>query len=191
MQITFIDFESTGLDTKSALPVSMAYLTIDERLTAAVTSGVLYFHKPGINYDCEAFAGARAIHGLTEAFLKPHEPAYYENVNKAFALMNYSNLSGYNIKNYDYKLALSLFAREGFNVVKQGSILDVMSVYQPIMHKRMKLKDLCAACGLSDEVINIMHKKWFGVDGEYWHDASWDVTATAMLYIQALKKGYI
>lgn len=190
MQITILDFEATDKNCKEALPVSLAYLTLDDGLNDAVQSGVLYFHKPGINYDSKQYAEAQAIHGLTDGFLHQFEESYDENVSKTFTLFNKANICGYNIKGYDFNLAKYFLCREGFPAIETASTTDVMSIYRPIFKRRISLVNACAELGISDRIIKIFHKKWFGtVAEESWHSASWDVTATAMLYINAVRKG--
>lgn len=215
MIYTIGDFETNGLIRKAKYingkyvdgfmpsPESFAYISVKDDFKTVVDAGVLYFYNPKY---IEHKADAEAIHGLTVEFLSKHKEDFVPNCRKLFELFYKGNLVGHNFRGFDSKIGISFLEQVGYGSdVPIGSITDTMFdtshyltnllskrdgvVYK---NKRFKLQDACKMFNISDALINVIHKKYFGFTPEMaWHNATWDTAATFCLFKTAMSKNII
>ena len=188
MEFIVMDIESTGLNRNVDIPLEVAFLKFNSDCSAVKESGVMYFYKTGIRWSDEA----EAIHGLSREFLTPYEKDYYINLRKLYRLVSRSNLVGHNVKSFDFPFLTHFLAREMYGQVAYNNIYDTMRIFQPVFHKPMKLRDLTEALGAPEEILNSLHKKWFGTaPRQSWHGASYDVVATSFCLLEAKRRNLL
>lgn len=215
MKLTFGDFETNGLfkdgysDPVSGRyippftpsPQSFAYIQTTENTANVVEAGILYFYNPAViqhSYEAET------IHGLSEEFLSQYRKDFVPNTRKLYQLFFKGNLVGHNMRGFDVKVGRIFLEQMEYGVdipinTIRDTMYDTIKYYSKIVsekegrvvrNKRPKLKALCEALKINDNLIKIMHKKFFGFTPEMsWHNASWDTVATYLCYRIASSNG--
>lgn len=189
MLYTFIDAEATGLSRFKDSPIEVAYLTINSDLKK-VDSGDLYFYDDSIP---ESSAGAYAIHGIRKRDLEPYKDKFEVNNRKLFKIMCRGNIIGFNSNSYDIPLICNYLSRQGFGETPVARTIDMMKTLRPVFGKNPKLVDALAYFGIKEEDILRMLKIYYKgkVMKERFHNAAFDVTATALLTFTCRAKGII
>ena len=201
MIYTAIDAETTGFSKVYDSPVSLAYLSFNEKWEV-LDSGILYFDDDSI---CNSTPQAFAVHGLTRDFLSKFRGDFERNNRKLFKLIERGNLIGHNIQSFDVPFLSAYLRRQGFSEETQSEsknnvpdrpiplrIIDTRSIYRPIFHKGLTLDDLLEKAGIPDIIIRNVLRKHFGDEAvnSGHHDARYDTVAAYLLFQYAVEKGY-
>ena len=185
MLYTIFDIETTGLDAFRNDVIQFAYLKINDRFEK-VDSGCLHFHYPGMRWGKEA----EAIHHIPEASLIPYEKDFDDNIRRMYVLLSHSNVVGHNVNNFDYPFCSQFLNKFGMQGTVPAMSFDTMLIYKFKHKKRMKLGVLAEAEGFTKHVIDACCSAWFGETTQA-HDARYDVTMTALLFMKAKNEGLI
>lgn len=178
MILTFYDTETSGLNTYYDDVLQLAYIRFDTQKYEVIDANSMYLWEPGFRYSEEA----AKVHGITKEFLEslPIEemPNKYQRLHTIF---NRGVIAGYNNTSFDDNLLCNFLKRHSIEPVIDLSF-DVRTAYCKKHNTRKgKLMEACATEGIPTVLVDIMQKKLFNVTTAA-HDASYDVTATYLLY---------
>lgn len=185
---TVFDLETTGFSSYSDDVIQFSYVTFDDN-NIMIKSDTLYFYYEGMSWSEEAYA----VHQISQEFLKQYEDQFEENLIKMWTVLSGANVVGHNVLSFDCPFATSWLRRFGLANLQFGIIQDTMLALRPLCggHKT-KLMKLCSICGITEENIDNFMSMWFpNEDVRRAHNASYDVTATAILTLLGMGKGYI
>jgi DNA polymerase III alpha subunit (gram-positive type) len=183
------DIETTGFSKTNDVILSFAHAIFNKDMTDVEKAGVLYFYKEG---QPRSHPEALAVHQLTDEFLMQFENEYTDNLQKMFKLLTRSNSVTYNGDSFDIPFASSFLSINGYGELVINSSIDIMKVWQPVFQRRVKLAFLTDELKVPKEIIEKLQKKWFGqVEGARHHNASYDVTVTALATLEAKRRGMI
>ena len=201
MIYTALDAETTGFSKVFDSPVSVAYLSFNEKWEI-LDSGIMYFDDDSIG---ESNPGAFEVHGLTKDFLSQYRGDFERNNRKLFKLMERGNLVGHNIKQFDVPFLSAYLRRQGFSQETESKskskvedrpvpmkVIDTRSIYRPIFHTGLTLDDLLYKADIPEVIIKLLLKKHFGEEAVQsgHHDARYDTVAAYLLFQYAVEKGY-
>lgn len=181
-----IDFETTGFDPSTCDIIEFAYAAFEDD-GLFVKAERLYFYYKGMSWSEEAFG----VHQIPLSFLEKHEDKFKENLIKMYSILNNNTVVGFNCKAFDCPFAVTWLRRQGIYGLCYHRIKDVMLSYKPVTKRaRIKLTRLLDMVGITDAAISSFTEKWFGGDenGLRSHEASYDVTATALLTFMGVNK---
>lgn len=181
-----IDFETTGFDPSTCDIIEFAYAAFEDD-GIFVKAERLYFYYKGMSWSEEAYA----VHQIPLSFLEQHEDKFKENLIKMYSILNNNTVVGFNCKVFDCPFAVTWLRRQGIYGLCYHRIKDVMLSFKPITKRaRIKLSKLLEMVGITDAAISNFTAKWFGCDenGLRAHEASYDVTATALLTFMGVNK---
>lgn len=187
MSFVVFDLETTGLDTLRCDIVQFAYAMFDydNRFVKAET---LYFYKEGMHWSEEAYA----VHGFSQDFLSQYKDVFEENCIKMYTVLNRANVIGHNCISFDCPFAKNWLARQGLVDFEFAVKQDTMTAFRSITKRpRISLIRLCEMFDYKPETINYVASMWFGGSEKSSHDASYDVTATALLALKGLNEKFI
>lgn len=188
MSYVVFDIETTGfMSTKDDI-IQFAYALFDAN-NQFVKSEVLYFYYEGMSWSEEAYV----VHNIPLSLLKEHADKFYENCIKMYTVLNMANVIGYNSNSFDCPFVNNWLLRRGLRKFEFMSTTDVMLSLRPLTKKsRIKLTKLSELCNITPDVIKNVMSLWFPDNtGKSAHDAAYDVTATALLALMGIRKGYI
>lgn len=182
------DIETTGLSTTSCDIVQFAYILFDNN-NMCVKAENLYYYYEGMSWSDEA----EAIHGLSRDFLRQYEDQFRANLLKMYSVLNRSNVVGHNAIKFDCPFVKNWLSRFGLSEFQFGIQQDTMTGFKPITKKnRIKLTVLSDLMGVKPEFVKQFACEWFKGDvANGAHDATYDVTATALLTLQGINKNLI
>lgn len=185
MQYTILDCESTGLSTNTASPVSVAYLILNEKFER-VDSKILYFSHESIP---ESDPGALEVHGLTRQSLMKYRKDYERNLRLLYRVMHRGNIIGHNVRKFDITLLCNFLERNKLERPVIANVYDTMEIYNSVFKGKKKLTFIADYCNISEETVKILASMWFENDEKSAmdHDASYDVTKNALVFIEAVK----
>lgn len=191
MKITVFDVETNGFNMsypRPCSPVSFAWQTWDKTITKLHDSGVIYFSHPSIFFD----KGAYNVHGLSQEFLDQYKDQFYDNLAKMFKILYRGRLVGHNLDKFDIPMCEQFLNRFGYGEILPTKTYDTMKIYRPYYHKNPKLAEALEDSDISDETIKLLNGVWFKDNNEEaeFHSATFDVTATSLLFKQELKNGW-
>jgi len=168
--------------------VQFSYVSFDAS-NQMYDAGCLYFYYEGMSWS----ESAEEVHHISRDFLKQYADDFKANCIRMWTVLSGANVVGHNSKTFDCPFVTSWLARMGLMGLKFGSINDTMRAFRPaIHHDKIKLTKLLEMYGLTPEVIRNAANMWFGdVTNIGPHDATYDTTATALLTLIALSKGYM
>ena len=120
--VTFIDLETTGIDTDEDRIVQLATLKL-------CPGGATILHSKMVNPGMPIPPGAVAIHGITDEDVFGC-PQFGEIASKVAAFLAGCDLAGYNIVGFDLPLLEAEFRRVGVEFSLEGRrIVDVMRIF--------------------------------------------------------------
>lgn len=182
------DLETTGFHESTCDVIEFAYILFDDN-NNVVQSEQLYFYYKGMSWGEEAYK----VHQIPMSFLEQYEDKFEENLIKMYTVLNRANVAGHNCIRFDCPFVKTWLMRMGIRNLEFGVIQDTMKAFQPVYHaKRIKLTRLCEQQGLTPDGIRMMQNVWFpNADPSRPHEASYDVTATALLVLQGIDKKLI
>lgn len=179
------DLETTGFTARDCDCVQFAYIMLDHDFKF-VKSETLYFYYEGMSYNQRAFE----VHGKSPKFLKQYEADFEKNLVKMFTVLNRAHTVGFNNISFDDPFATGWLNRMGLPLLEFSGQSDVMIGFKPFTKQpRIKLTKLLDLMGFGKDVIDSYADMWYG-DTQQFHDASYDVTATALLFLVGNAKGY-
>lgn len=182
------DLETTGFSSSYDDVVQFSYIRFDNR-KRVYDAGCLYFYYEGMHWSEEA----ENVHHISLEFLKQFKDDFRKNVIKMWTILSGANVVGHNSNKFDNPFATNWLARMGCPGLVFGVMQDTMIAYRPMTHTaQVNLVKLCQLNDITPDGINAMCKMWFNEDETlYSHNATYDTTATAMLALIALRKGYM
>jgi DNA polymerase III epsilon subunit-like protein len=192
MQYLVFDIETTGLDVFRGDIIQMAYLKLNENMQMT-DSGCMYYYKEGMRWSAEA----EAVHKIPQDYLRQYAAEFDGNVRRMFVLLNRANIVGHNVRKFDYPFCRSFLERNGMRITKDYDVLfapnqvhDTLEIYKSVVKGKKNLGSVLAETGISESNVTAMSKAWFkGGDGA--HDARWDATAAALLFVRAVRRNYV
>lgn len=195
---TVMDIETTGFDKVRGTVLSFAYLTLDADFKNVVDGDILYFYQEG---QPESDEGAFKVHGLTTDYLKQFENDYTKNLQKLFKIMTKGSIIGYNsgvmnadggVTGFDIPFVQEFLLRNGYGVVSPFQCFDVMRIYNSVFG-RVSLTRLMELLKIPKDGIVTLQKHYYsGRDVKYVsHDATYDVTATLIGFLEARRRGLV
>lgn len=185
---TVFDLETTGFSGSTDDVIQFSYIRFDN-LNQAYDAGCLYFYYDGMSWSEDAYE----VHHISQDFLRQYRDDFKKNCLKMWTILAGANVVGHNVKGFDCPFAKAWLARMGLMNLTYGIINDTMQAFKPVTHRdKVKLVKLSEMNGLTPDVINNAASMWFGTTDEMRaHNATYDTTATAMLTLIALNKGYM
>lgn len=185
---TVFDLETTGFSGSTDDVVQFSYVRFDN-MNQAYEAGCLYFFYDGMSWSDSAYD----VHGLSQEFLSQYKDDFKKNCLKMWTILSGANVVGHNAKSFDCPFAKAWLARMGLMNLTFGIINDTMRAFKPVTHRdKVKLTKLAEMNNLTPEVINSAANMWFDSEESLSaHNATYDTTATAMLALIALSKGYM
>lgn len=192
---TVIDLETTGLNRHRGAVLAAGYLTLDDKLENVIDSDILYFYQESFP---DSDAKALELHGLTRSFLRQYTDDFSKNLKKLFKLVLKGSLIGHNIDQFDLPYMQEFLARNGYGDVEAFQTFDTMKIYKPVFGgnyhgARVSLTNLISELKIPRDGIEIMQKHYFkGKDIQtVAHDATYDVTATLIAFLEAKRREYV
>lgn len=181
-----IDFETTGFDPATCDIIEFAYAAFEDN-GIFIKAERLYFYHKGMSWSEEAYN----VHQIPLSFLEKHEDEFKTNLIKMYSILNNNTVVGFNCKHFDCPFAVTWLARQGIYGLSFHRIKDVMLSYKPITKRsRIKLTKLTEMMNIDPNTVRVFTERWFGGDevGLRSHEASYDVTITALLTFMAVNK---
>lgn len=189
MIITFVDTETTGLNTMTSEIIQFAYIQMD------TNGGVVRancFNLWEDSYARNWSEDAAKVHGFSMDYLKslPKEEMQrkYEEM---FVVMSRANLGSYNGINFDYPLIQSFMRRHSVEPEPLNNHFDVMNIARDAYGKRRKLVDLTAFYNITPEYVQRLTSIFFNREGTAAHDAAYDTTATMLNFMKLRGAGHV
>ena len=183
------DLETTGFSGNSDDVIQFSYIKFDSN-NVVYDAGTLFFYYEGMSWSEEAYA----VHGISQEFLKQFENVFKENVIKMWTILSGANVVGHNSDSFDCPFAKTWLTRQGCGSLEFGIMNDTMKAFRPVTKTaKISLVKLSSMMGLTPEVIKNAARMWFKEDGLTMqaHNANYDTTATALLALIAINKGYM
>lgn len=181
-----IDLETTGFDPATCDIIEFAYAAFEDN-GIFIKAERLYFYHKGMSWNEEAYK----VHQIPLSFLEKHEDEFKTNLIKMYSILNNNTVVGFNCKHFDCPFAVTWLARQGIYGLSFHRIKDVMLSYKPITKRsRIKLTKLTEMMQIDPNTVRTFTERWFGGDevGLRSHEASYDVTITALLTFMAVNK---
>ncbi len=180
------DIESTGLYESTCDVIEFAYIMFDDN-NNFVKSEQLFFYYEGMSWSEEAYA----VHQIPMDYLKQFKDQFKQNIIKMYTVLNHANVVGHNCIRFDCPFVRTWLMRQGLRNLEFGLIHDTMKDLKPISKRsRIKLTTLTELCGYSEEAVRGMVPIWFKDSTENRsHQAGYDVTATALIALKAIRDG--
>lgn len=189
MSFVVFDIETTGLSSFHNEIIQFAYVMFDSN-NNFVKAENLYFYREGMHWDQ---ALADRIHHFSLSFLKQYEDKFEENLLKMYTVLNRANVCGYNSNSFDCPFVKNWLSKFGLNDFEFGVKQDAMIGLRPISKRaRCKLTKMIELFELSDDSVAGVASLWFdSAQRHSAHDAVYDTTATALLTLEGLRRGYM
>lgn len=185
MYYTIFDIETTDLNSHYGDVVQFAYANLDQSFNLLKAES-LYFYRPNMHWS----EAAENIHHLSKKFLSQFANEFETNLKKMYIVLSKSNAVGFNNELFDNEFSATWMKRMGMPDLEINRVYDVMKIYRPVLKKRPKLVDLPEYIGLNKNIIETIAAQWFG-ESLGPHNASYDVTATALAFANAVRNGYV
>lgn len=185
MYYTVFDIETTGFSPAYCDIIQFAYVNLDENFKPLKAES-LYFYKDDMHWSEEA----EAVHHISKDFLKQFKDDFEVNVKKLYIILSRGNVVHFNGDGFDIPFCTSWLTREGMPRLTINRSYDVMKIYRPVLKKKPALSDMPMYIGLPLETIDLVSRKWFNYTGKS-HDASFDVTETALAFTNAVRNKYV
>jgi DNA polymerase III alpha subunit (gram-positive type) len=185
MHYTIYDLETTGLVGTFADVIQFAYANLDTNFNL-VKAECLYLYRPNIYWSQEA----ENIHHIPKSYLAQFADQYETNLKKMYITLQRANVVGFNSQSFDDVFSNTWLKRMGMPAIEFNNSYDVMRIFHPVFKRNCKLVDLPGRINLTPEIIQAIACGWFG-EARGPHDASYDVTATALSFAYAVRKGYV
>lgn len=186
MIYTIFDLETSGLNAGTDDVLQFAYMLLDSDTNQCLRANSFYLWEDDFRWTFDAYN----VHGISKEFLKalPKErmPEKYQEM---FTVLSRANLAGYNVAKFDRPFVDAFLANRSVKPLPYDSITDVMALAQKATGKRKKLTELTRELGHTPESVQAINNLWFGTTGQA-HDASYDVTATALCLVELRRLGY-
>lgn len=187
MLYTVFDLETTGLNRLNNDIVQFSYIRLNERF-APIKAGNLYFYRDDMDWSEEAYA----IHKLSKDFLRQHKDSFEKNLCTMYSMLQFGHLVGHNAETFDIPFAQQYMSKFGLPDLTAYSTHDTIKLFHATMGARPKLSTLVSKLGIQDSVIQNMVNYFFKEDRPAdFHDARYDVAATALCFLEAHKQGLI
>ena len=120
--LVFFDLETTGIDVTKERIVEISLLKLFPDGSEKITTLLV---NPGISIP----AGASKVHGIFDLMVA-NEPSFKEIAGSILEIFKDSDISGYNILNYDLPLIRQEFKRCGIELPPPGTIaIDPYQIY--------------------------------------------------------------
>lgn len=120
--LVFFDLETTGIDVTTDRIVEISLLKLFPDGTEKITTLLV---NPGVSIP----AGASKVHGIFDMMVA-NEPSFRELTGTILEIFEGSDISGYNILNYDLPLIRQEFRRCGIEFPPAGTIaIDPYQIY--------------------------------------------------------------
>lgn len=185
MYFTIYDLETTDFNSHVGDVVQFAYANLDQDFNLLKAES-LYFYRPNMHWSIDA----ENVHHLSRDFLSQFADQFETNLKKMYITLSKANVVGFNNNHFDNEFATTWLKRMGMPDLELNRSYDVMKIYQPVLKKRPKLVDLPEYIGLGKNIIEAIAAQWFG-ESLGPHNASYDVTATALAFSNAVRRGYV
>lgn len=192
MKLLIFDTETTGI--KPGHICQLSYILIDASSKPQKTIGKNFF----ITVD-EMEPGAEAVHGFSvEKLYELSEGKYFEDVLEEFEedFRDADFVIGHNV-NFDIKFlkheleGMGIYYDPKHTFCTMQYYKDICNILKPNgLAKNPKLEEVVRFLNITDKQIAEKSNELFQGSGNY-HDARFDTTATYLLIIEGLKKGYI
>ena len=185
MIITFYDVETSGLDQHYDDILQLAYLTVDTETRKILRKNSFYMWEEGFRWSKAAYD----VHGISKEFLRQQPlEEMAKKYQEIYAIFNRANVVGFNNNRYDDVLLNSFMQRHAKPITIDSS-QDVMLVAKEVLglKKFPKLVDVPPMLGITENTIQMIQNFIFKSKTEA-HDASYDVTATALCLGELLKR---
>lgn len=176
MLYTIYDIETNGLSRHSDV-CQFAYITFDNQLQL-VESGQLYFYYDGMQMPSDA----QKVHGLSLDFLRQFKGDFEENLKKMYRILHLSIAVGYNSKSFDTPICKNFIKRFLGEDIFPIQEIDMMQLLKKKYGHSLKLVNASSSEGLTPNYINMMNNIYFKKEAQA-HDATYDTTATALLFL--------
>ena len=163
--LTFLDLETTGLDTANDRIVELAFLRMSPG--GDVLERVRRFN-PGMPID----PGATAVHGITDEDVADEAP-FRARARSLAEHLDGSDLAGFNIRRFDLPMLLAEFRRAGVPFDVEGRrLIDIQMIFH-----REEPRDLTAAA-----------RFYLGAEHRDAHSALGDIRTTARVLAAQLER---
>ena len=187
MIYTVFDLETSGLVDGRDDVLQFAYIVTDSESGKLIRANQFYLWEDNYQWSQEAFA----VHGISKEFLKslPKEemPRKYQEM---YTVLSRANVVGYNSKKFDWPFVDAFLTTHAVRPLPPDSHTDVMLLAQKATGKKKKLTVLTEELGFTPELVQGVNAAWFGKAAKA-HDASYDVTATALCLTKMRGLGYV
>lgn len=192
MKMIFFDTETTGL--KPGNICQLSYILVDTSLKPTKTTGKNVFFS--VEY---VEPSAESVHGFSvEALHELSTGKFFEDRMKEFLsdFQTANILIGHNV-NFDIKF-LSHELKNCGEILNPKHTFCTMNYYKNICKlkngygspKAPKLQEAIEFLDIKESYIDDLSRKYFSETGNF-HDARFDTTATYLLVIEGIRKGYI
>ncbi len=186
---TVFDIETTGLDSGTCDIVQFAYILFDSNNVPARAES-LYFYYDGMHWDQDV---ADKTHQFSLDFLKQYKDKFRENCIKMFTVLSEAIVIGHNSNKFDVPFVTNWLRRFCFPYLHPSYCEDTMLFMRPLTKRaRIKLMSLAELCEVTEQEIQLLGTRCFGEEftSASAHNAMYDVAATSLITLYALKKGY-
>jgi DNA polymerase III epsilon subunit-like protein len=184
--ITVFDSETTGLNVLKDNPLQVCVLQLDEKTLDTVSCELLSFWQKGWYID----PGAEKVHGLSREKMEPFADKFELNTRKLYRYLSESTGVSYNGATYDLPLLRYFLGRQSLGTIQLRRHYDMYNVWTKAAG-RAKLGPMVQKAGLDEShVANYANRIMPGRDASY-HDAVYDVAATALLFGMARSRGLV
>jgi len=188
--IRIFDIETSGFDGYRDCVAEVAWVEVDtsDPKWPITNSGHYYVNNPGLKVMPE---GAFNVHGLSAQFLKNNGITFEEARVKIFKDLARQNVLGYNIK-FDVRFLTAKFYKTLYEpYFSFDEAIDIMPIAKRVMKVKSgyKLTDALIYFNISNDITDMLTKKYFNYESPKAHNAGWDVIATYRLAKYFAKKG--
>lgn len=167
--LVFFDLETTGIDVTKDRVVEISLLKLFPDGSEKITTLLV---NPGI----EIPAAASKVHGIYDLMVA-NEPSFKELASSLLAIFKDSDISGYNILNYDLPLIRQEFKRCGIEFPPAGTIaIDPYQIY-------VKKEPRDPNNRLESRNLTTAYSFYCGESLKNAHSAEADITATKEVFL--------
>ncbi len=172
--LVFFDLETTGIDVTKDRIVEISLLKLFPDGTEQITTLLV---NPGVSIP----AGASKVHGIFDMMVA-NQPSFSELTGRILEIFKDSDISGYNILNYDLPLIRQEFKRCGIEFPPAGTIaIDPYQIY---------VKKVPRDPGNPSETRNLTSAYYFycGESLKNAHSAEADIIATKEVFLGQIEQ---